>query len=701
MIIFSAVLVAAAIGVLAAGAIDGNLAVVYLSIGLSVLAALLLAAGVVRQRAAIFGEPAAATQPPRPGTDVPTVSASQAGTTGPAGLAGAAAGTVRNGSAGPRPGGAAPIGDSAPDAAVAGSADAATGKPVRKDRTGPGKRTTPAGDGPSPMAGPAGGHAGTHSTGRGRQSAPPGRQVPAEPAAAGSGSQPANGSGHADAPRPPARREAKDAAAGLAGEAAARAPGQAGPGQVPTSQDKTRRAGTGWPGDAEHAWPEPVRRARPGPGQRTPRQQAARPGGGTGSGREEVGRVPGATSGEPPAAPPGQSPHDKFWDQVSAELDNRQRESAAPPWPVSAGPRALRDDRAGPPADGTANTAAALAGAGAGGDATPPPAAGWSAWTSSVADTASAAPREAGEPRAGTPVEPAGPDAKAPGRSQQDEGAAAGPAADQEADEAEAAPSPWSIPLTVTDLGELDDDREWKPGELPAWANEPDEIFEDDADGDVAGPHGPGDDVTVAGEPEADKRGPGGAEPDLAGTSEAQAAAAQAEAEKAGPDQAEPDRAEAAEPDEPEPGTPAAGVPVMDVPGAGVPVADVRGVDLPGADLDAAAPEPPAGAAAGATTDDAASPAAPDEAAGPAGGPDDPAGAESGAPPTDVTDGPAGMLDAVTIVPGVARYHRAGCILIRFLADGDLEQVTREEAQARGCAPCRACEPDKAGSGSE
>ena len=39
MIIFSAVLVAAAIGVLAAGAIDGNLAVVYLSIGLSVLAA--------------------------------------------------------------------------------------------------------------------------------------------------------------------------------------------------------------------------------------------------------------------------------------------------------------------------------------------------------------------------------------------------------------------------------------------------------------------------------------------------------------------------------------------------------------------------------------------------------------------------------------------------------------------------------------
>jgi hypothetical protein len=58
------------------------------------------------------------------------------------------------------------------------------------------------------------------------------------------------------------------------------------------------------------------------------------------------------------------------------------------------------------------------------------------------------------------------------------------------------------------------------------------------------------------------------------------------------------------------------------------------------------------------------------------------------------------MLDVVTIVPGVARYHRAGCILIRFLADGDLEQVTRQQAEARGCSPCRACEPEKAGSGS-
>jgi hypothetical protein len=49
----------------------------------------------------------------------------------------------------------------------------------------------------------------------------------------------------------------------------------------------------------------------------------------------------------------------------------------------------------------------------------------------------------------------------------------------------------------------------------------------------------------------------------------------------------------------------------------------------------------------------------------------------------------------VTVVPGVARYHRRGCILIRFLSDGDLETMTRREAQAAGSVPCKACQPDK------
>ena len=59
--------------------------------------------------------------------------------------------------------------------------------------------------------------------------------------------------------------------------------------------------------------------------------------------------------------------------------------------------------------------------------------------------------------------------------------------------------------------------------------------------------------------------------------------------------------------------------------------------------------------------------------------------------------GPAPPPDsnAVVIVPGIARYHRTGCILIRFLGSGDVETSTAQEAEAKGCAPCRACEPDK------
>lgn len=49
----------------------------------------------------------------------------------------------------------------------------------------------------------------------------------------------------------------------------------------------------------------------------------------------------------------------------------------------------------------------------------------------------------------------------------------------------------------------------------------------------------------------------------------------------------------------------------------------------------------------------------------------------------------------VIVVQGVPRYHKNGCILIRFLGQSDLEQVTREAAEAAGCVPCRACQPDK------
>jgi hypothetical protein len=48
----------------------------------------------------------------------------------------------------------------------------------------------------------------------------------------------------------------------------------------------------------------------------------------------------------------------------------------------------------------------------------------------------------------------------------------------------------------------------------------------------------------------------------------------------------------------------------------------------------------------------------------------------------------------VTVVPGVPRYHRADCILIRFMEGGDLEKRTIAKAREGGCTPCRACLPD-------
>jgi hypothetical protein len=54
---------------------------------------------------------------------------------------------------------------------------------------------------------------------------------------------------------------------------------------------------------------------------------------------------------------------------------------------------------------------------------------------------------------------------------------------------------------------------------------------------------------------------------------------------------------------------------------------------------------------------------------------------------------PPGRVE-VTVVPGVARYHRSECILIRFLGAGDLETMTRQEAEDATMMACRACQPD-------
>jgi hypothetical protein len=61
----------------------------------------------------------------------------------------------------------------------------------------------------------------------------------------------------------------------------------------------------------------------------------------------------------------------------------------------------------------------------------------------------------------------------------------------------------------------------------------------------------------------------------------------------------------------------------------------------------------------------------------------------SAAASKDAADG------TVSVVPGIARYHKTDCILIRFLAPEDLETMTYEAAEAAGCIPCRACRPEK------
>jgi hypothetical protein len=78
-----------------------------------------------------------------------------------------------------------------------------------------------------------------------------------------------------------------------------------------------------------------------------------------------------------------------------------------------------------------------------------------------------------------------------------------------------------------------------------------------------------------------------------------------------------------------------------------------------------------------------------------------PAGPPAEAEPAEDEHAAGGGGDAgapaaeVTIVPGIARYHRSECILIRFLGPEDLETMTRQAAEDAGCVPCKACRPEQ------
>jgi hypothetical protein len=81
--------------------------------------------------------------------------------------------------------------------------------------------------------------------------------------------------------------------------------------------------------------------------------------------------------------------------------------------------------------------------------------------------------------------------------------------------------------------------------------------------------------------------------------------------------------------------------------------------------------------------------------------PQAPAGPPAAAEPAEAGQAAGGGDDAgapaaeVTIVPGIARYHRSECILIRFLGPEDLETMTRQAAEDAGCVPCKACRPEQ------
>jgi hypothetical protein len=61
------------------------------------------------------------------------------------------------------------------------------------------------------------------------------------------------------------------------------------------------------------------------------------------------------------------------------------------------------------------------------------------------------------------------------------------------------------------------------------------------------------------------------------------------------------------------------------------------------------------------------------------------AGAAAGAAAPD-----AGL---VAVIPGVPRYHRPDCVLIRFMPEGDSQKLSVAQAREAGCTPCTACEP--------
>lgn len=407
---------------------------------------------------------------------------------------------------------------------------------------------------------------------------------------------------------------------------------------------------------------------------------------------------------------------DDFWDRVSEELSGSGDQAPVrPAWPSTAGPRAMG-----------AGSAARYGPAGTGDDE---PEAAWS-------------------PPGRRQVEPAswsGETSRSAGRPDED---------DEQAKQPEAGESSWDrmVPPYVDDLTRPRRDREPAgsgPGDLPAredspageeaeaaagpeaggvwsaWSSFGATRAEEEAASGGYGPRGAtagdvdsgraasGDeareDEVAAAAPAVDERDGSAAEPAALGATPGAALAGVA----AGADRTDEAAERHTEADEPEPATAEAGSAEPGTAEAGHPGHAAEPGEPGGADAAmsedgaiAGVTEAPGSAGEDAVQEDGAEQGTAEADDGAAADGNGRAAVASGGGGSDNSDagehadggadgGATPMDDEVTIVPGVARYHRRGCILIRFLSDGDLETTTRREAEAIQLVPCKACQPDE------
>ena len=67
--------------------------------------------------------------------------------------------------------------------------------------------------------------------------------------------------------------------------------------------------------------------------------------------------------------------------------------------------------------------------------------------------------------------------------------------------------------------------------------------------------------------------------------------------------------------------------------------------------------------------------------------------ADADAAPSSAVAEAASDTGLVSVISGVPRYHEPGCILIRFMPEGDNQKLSVAQAKEAGCTPCTVCQP--------